>query len=1199
MQQPDKHTLALPFEVINWFHHPFGRAIKYIFTGFLLACGILATTLPLQAGTITWVGGTDNNWATGANWDSTYAPGPLADVVIAVDGATVTLPNGVAFTVKSLTLGNGNGGTVTTLVSASGSGTVGFRLTVLDTVYIASDGHLNMQGSPEGINKFGDSLKVASTVTNGGTITLKHNSHISTTALTNNGTLDCSYAYYSYGLNKVVGNVTNSTTGTIKIEGNQLSRQGYLEVQGNLTNSGLVYLYTTASTFGDIFATLDVSGTFTNALTGTFVDSATTWDSIRSLTVGSFDNQGTFISRSDPNTYLFAITADGVAGSFVNGGHMDIKQSMQIYDVGTFVNSGTINIDTTEILYLYGFNNAGVYTGSGEQFHGNGTLSLTDVALNVSAFPVLDSLNLTMAGTSSMTLADSLIVRRTISGGTITANGTRNQGTFSPNELNSNLINNSDMTLTTGTITGDVTNNKLFTLSGGTINGSFTNNDTLSTTTTASTITGTLTNMDGAGLRIGNLTVGGDITNHGYTALTSAVPGGAGGILSAPQFINSITGTIEGETGYNANLSASHTFGADLVNAGTFISNFRINFSGGSHSNSGTIQLNQPAVGSYQVSNGQFNFQSGASFTNNNTVFIDTIASLYMSGSTYYGDTGTLDGTGTLTISGSSHAYLGQKFVVKDYGVKLSLNRSTIHVDSLINQATWVAYGDTVYADSVIINQGKLTLQPYYSSGYYYNAWYGSFINQDTLIVESYSSYSANEFLGGPVVNEAGALISVRSSASRTATLTVDSSFTNGGTLDLLNQDAGAPYAKLTVNKGWLTNTGTLNALVYSILDADLDNQGAMTMNITSPTVTLTMGKTAQQLTNSGTLRVAGGELKVMNLADFTNTATGTVRIDSGTTLQLVGPTSTRDGIFDNTVGTLSVAGTLSLSYLIADLAPKVVVSDSMTLSLYRAVVNTDSLINQGYLSVGGDTINGHVVNQDTASIGYWSMVNGSFENQAGAVLQLIGDLNNSSSTLTVDSALTNAGVMKLSTTFYNSRGFVLTISNGAFTNTPTGVINAAVGTSTSTSLQHKLYANLDNHGTFTLSAPTLLSKVDASHTNSGTVQVDTTLTIAGSGTFTNLAGGLVSGNAIIDVTDVAFTNAGTVNPGGSPGILTFEGDFAQDATGVINIEIEGDNPGTGYDQLNITGNAALAGSLNVHLPQGYSVDGKIYQVLT
>jgi hypothetical protein len=67
-------------------------------------------------------------------------------------------------------------------------------------------------------------------------------------------------------------------------------------------------------------------------------------------------------------------------------------------------------------------------------------------------------------------------------------------------------------------------------------------------------------------------------------------------------------------------------------------------------------------------------------------------------------------------------------------------------------------------------------------------------------------------------------------------------------------------------------------------------------------------------------------------------------------------------------------------------------------------------------------------------------------------------------------------------------------------------------------------------------------------------------------------------------VTAVEFTNAGAVNPGGSPGILTFNGDFAQDSTGVINIEIDGDDPGTGYDQLNITGNVALAGSLKVQL---------------
>ncbi len=1163
MQQPDKHTLALPFEVINWFHHPFGRAIKYIFTGFLLACGILATTLPLQAGTITWVGGTDNNWATGANWDSTYAPGPLADVVIALDGVLVTLPNGIAITVNSLTLGGGTGA-IETLRNGNQSSN-GFRLTVTGNVTVASDGHLDIRGT--GTVYVSDSLKVDGTLTNNGLLTLEWGSTI-TGNVVNNGAIESKNRKGS----AIYGSLTNNAGSTLDIFAGINWSIAELSVNGDLTNAGRITLYNqerSADPGSMIYAYLKVnSGTFTNTLTGAIIDSSTNYGLlVRSITSADFDNQGTLIAKG--YTALDIGVGPGLVSNPSNSGHIHAQQSINFTNVGTFTNSGTITIDTLKTLTLSGYSGAGTYTGSGEQFQGNGTLVLSNVALGVTAFPPLDSLSLTMGSNSSLTLTDSLIVCRslTATGSSITAGGVRNQGTFSLDGGGS--LSSPDK---------DIINNGTLVLSGGTITGAVTNNDSLNVSGTA-TITGAVTNGSGGELIMNSasLSVDGGLTNHGYLLAENHLA------VTNGQLVNSATGTVSG----------SGTFAGDLVNQGLF--EFSGSTSGGNHSNSGTFRINQ---------GGMFSFQSGATFTNTDTVILDTAAILYItsgitftntgtvildttatlsiSSATYQGEEGTLEGTGTLYLS-SSTGHLGQKFVVKDAGVKLSMINSTIHVDSLINQTTLTARGDTVYADSVIINQGKLTLMPYYYYGLHCNAWYGPFINQDTLIVEPISSYSANEFLGGPVVNEPGALISVNSTDSQTATLTVDSSLTNHGKLELKNADDAAYFANLNVNKGWLTNTATgiINYLIYGQINADLDNQGGlMTVDITSTTATLTMNKNPALINNSGTIHVKAGEyFKVQYLDAFTNT--GTVRIDSGTALQLVGPTSTRDGVFDNTVGTLSAAGTLLLSYLTANLGPKFVVSDSMTLSLSRAVVNTDSLINQGYLSVFRDTINGHVVNQDTASFGYWNTVNGSFENQAGAVLQLIGDLNNSSSTLTVDSALTNAGVMDMSTTYANSRGFVLTVSKGRLSNGPAGALTVTKGVSTNSYLDFK---------------------VDApEHVNQGILTVDSAavLTIAGT-SFDNESGGVVQGKGTLDVTDVAFTNAGTVNPGGSPGILAIDGDLTQAATGVISIEIEGDNPGTGYDQLNISGTVALAGSLKVQLIDPYNpADGTTFLPLT
>ncbi|MEE9466322.1 MAG: hypothetical protein V3W14_12210, partial [Candidatus Neomarinimicrobiota bacterium] len=87
---------------------------------FLLAVGLcLATTARAQPTPGLWTGYTDNNWTTPGNWDDGVPPLPTTDVVINLDGATVTLPNGTAFAVNSLTLGGGTGEAPVTLESAS------------------------------------------------------------------------------------------------------------------------------------------------------------------------------------------------------------------------------------------------------------------------------------------------------------------------------------------------------------------------------------------------------------------------------------------------------------------------------------------------------------------------------------------------------------------------------------------------------------------------------------------------------------------------------------------------------------------------------------------------------------------------------------------------------------------------------------------------------------------------------------------------------------------------------------------------------------------------------------------------------------------------------------------------------------------------------------------------------------------------
>ncbi len=86
---------------------------------------------------------------------------------------------------------------------------------------------------------------------------------------------------------------------------------------------------------------------------------------------------------------------------------------------------------------------------------------------------------------------------------------------------------------------------------------------------------------------------------------------------------------------------------------------------------------------------------------------------------------------------------------------------------------------------------------------------------------------------------------------------------------------------------------------------------------------------------------------------------------------------------------------------------------------------------------------------------------------------------------------------------------------------------------------------------------------------------------------FSNDSGATIKGAASIDVPS-SFTNDGIIEPGSSIGVLSYIGNFESSATGVLDIQLGGLTAGTEYDQLNVTGNAALNGSLKVRVANGF-----------
>ncbi len=175
-----------------------------------------------------------------------------------------------------------------------------------------------------------------------------------------------------------------------------------------------------------------------------------------------------------------------------------------------------------------------------------------------------------------------------------------------------------------------------------------------------------------------------------------------------------------------------------------------------------------------------------------------------------------------------------------------------------------------------------------------------------------------------------------------------------------------------------------------------------------------------------------------------------------------------------------------------------------------------------------------------------------------------------------------------------------ITLADGAvFQNS--GTFNAkATTTMTGTTAEGFI-----NDGSFIKNTAGTTTTMDIPFTNNGTVDI-----VAGN---LNFLKGMDNGeNAVIDLGDgtlnpgdtlnlasgdsligsgtlaANLVNAGTVSPGNSAGGITVQGDYTQQATGVLEIQLGGTTAGTQYDQLTVTGTATMAGTLNVSLIDGF-----------
>lgn len=361
---------------------------------------------------VTWIGGTDLNCSTGANWDTGVMPVAGDKVIINSTASAISWDASCPSSIKSLTIGSDFAGTVTLGRSLSLSG----ALTVSGGTLIANN---------QTIAVAGDVTLAAGMYTKGtGTFTLANSATDGTQSIDFGGnsmeaivvnapsdTKSLLQAITTTGLTVTEGTLTQS--GAIVINGNYLQSGGtfigaseIIDINGNYTISGGSFTSTTAT--GSITGSFTQSGSPTwNANGGVIAFDGNTTSST------SIDASGISFHRVVINRSIYSIADPTLTiasdTTIPLGDSPTLTLNNTLSNNGYYlINNGTITIGTgtfnTTIKTTFTNNNAIVGDMSGWEMSAslanNGTIS----APNLSDFSI--SKSITMGSASSFVSAN-------------------------------------------------------------------------------------------------------------------------------------------------------------------------------------------------------------------------------------------------------------------------------------------------------------------------------------------------------------------------------------------------------------------------------------------------------------------------------------------------------------------------------------------------------------------------------------------------------------------------------------------------------------------------------------------------------------------------------------------------------------------------------------------------------------------------
>ncbi len=976
------------------------------------------------------------------------------------------------------------------------------------------------------------------------------------------------------------GTVTN-TSGTFTVSGTSAFSK---DTANSFTNASGATLKLEASSSSSSVSNLTIANAFTNAGTIILTDSTSLTSSSKlTVTTGTLTNTGT-IQFANVNS------TETLDADLTNTGLIDVNASATLSKTGgTHSSSGTIDIASGATLTVNGTSlaNSGTINMTGGTLAGTAAVSNSGAILVQTGSATISS---TFSNASGATLE--IEVSTTSNANLTIANGFTNAGTLRFDDVTGNSTSRSGLTDTTGTLTntgtiisvkGSGSINTVHSLTGAltssgtidvdqslTINGIVTNTGTIDIAAGETlTITGSAFNNLTPGVIQSGTT--GTLDVSGVTLFTNTgalSPGGAGAIGTL-----TVTGSVAHSNTASHEIDVAGTSSFDKIN---FSGNYDVdgalnfNFLGGAAPASGTGY----EIVTYASHSGQSNYDNLASH-NLSAAFTGT-PSLTATTVTF---TATFDNT----FDGSTNNTFATSANWSTGGVPTEAQNILIDNNFDVTHASGTSSANSIYmtgtGTSLTLSGGTIQIdaQSRFNSGTTFTMTGGTFADRG---VESSTGtlYVAGSLLvkvGTATVSAgldilAGGTLAIQGQGFTTPTLTLGGTATNAGLIQLDDIDnANGDNAVLTIT-GSLTSTGTIDIDRSTSLDI---SGGGKVFNTIGGTVNVATGHTLT--VNAGTTGTTG----------ITQVGTGTVFTGAGTgKTDLTGThTLTVSSDFTHSTAFLSFGGTVTVggssTFTIGSGGSLTLTADTFTAPLVVA--------SGGTLKVQGGT----------------SAINGTLNVNAGGTLAIQGQ-GFTTPTLTLGGTATNAGLIQLDDIDNaNADNAVLNITSGTLANTGTiqSLNTGGGGTGART-----IAAQIDNQsgGIVNIDYTATVGKTGAAHLNSGTINIAASQTLFFTGdSFTNQSGGVINittGGTLNTSGVTAKPQAGTLNTGLSPGIGTIVGNISQSAGGILVSEIAGTAVGTGYDQLNISGNFQMGGTLDVRLIDGFApVANDSFQVLT